>query len=83
MPFPAFGNLNPMRSTNVLRSFDNFARLNAAGADLHPAITAVGQLNTDRLKIGIETPPRLVVRVRNIVSKLRPFPAYVATLCHN
>ena len=67
----------------MVRSFDNVARLDKAGAHLHSAIAAIGQLNTNRLKIGIEPPTRFVIRVRNIVSKLRALPAYVATLCHN
>jgi hypothetical protein len=47
----------------VLRSFDNFARLYAAGADLHPAVSARRQLNTDRLQIRIEAAARFVISV--------------------
>jgi hypothetical protein len=65
-----------------LRRFDNFARLDAASAYFHPAIAAGRKLNANRLQIRIETSPGLVVSVGNVVSKLRTFSAYVASLCH-
>jgi hypothetical protein len=46
-----------------LRSFDNFARFNAAGAHLHPAIAARRELNTDGLQVRIEAAARLVISV--------------------
>jgi len=46
-----------------LRSFDNFARFNAAGADLHPTVASRRKLNTDGLKIWVKASPRLVISV--------------------
>ncbi len=46
-----------------LRRFDNLSGLDAAGADLHPAVAACGQLNADGLQIRIEPASRLIIRV--------------------
>ena len=66
-----------------LRSFDNFAALDTSGTDLHAGIAAIRLLCTNGLKVRVETPPRLVVSVRYVISKLRTFSAYVAAFCHN
>ena len=65
-----------------LRCFDNLARLDASGTNLDPAVAAGRQLNPNRLQIRIEPTAGLVIRVGNIVSKLRPFAADLASLCH-
>ena len=70
------------RVSNSLRSFDNFSGLNAAGADLLLRVAAAGHLDADRLEIRVETPPRFVVSVGHVVTKLRAFPANVAAFCH-
>jgi len=44
-----------------LRSFDNLARFNAAGTNLHPAIAARGKLYSNRLQIRVEPAAGLVV----------------------
>ena len=61
--FSAFGNLKNSWRFKDLRSFDNFTGLDAAGAHLHLAIATGRQLNADRLKIRLEAPPGLVIRV--------------------
>jgi len=58
---PAFGRLKKVLPH--LRGFDNFARFNAAGADLHPTVASRGELNTDGLKIWVKASPRLVISV--------------------
>jgi hypothetical protein len=76
----AFGVFNETYS--LLSGFDNFARLDAPRAYLHPAVATRGKLYADRLKIRIEPPAGFVISVGNIVSELRSFPANVASLCH-
>ncbi len=66
-----------------LRGFDNLSGLDTPGANLLTAVSACGELHADRLKVRIEPTPSLVVRVRYIISKLRTFTAYVASLSHN
>jgi hypothetical protein len=58
---PAFGRIKKVLPQ--LRSFDNFARFNAAGADLHPTVASRRKLNTDGLKIWVKASPRLVISV--------------------
>ena len=65
-----------------LSRFDNFSGLDAAGADLHPAVAARRKLNADGLQIRVESASRLVVSVGNVIAKLRALPTYVASLCH-
>lgn len=69
-------------SSLSLRSFDNFARLDAPCADLHSAVAARRELDSNRLQIRIEPTACFVVSVGNIVSKLRAFPANVTSFCH-
>jgi len=64
-------------------SFDNFPGFYAAGTDFHTSVPTAGQLDPDRLKVGIKTPSRFIVSVRNVISKLRAFPANLAAFCHN
>lgn len=66
----------------LLLSFSDFAALDAAGADPNPLRRAVDQ-RLNSLQIHIPAPTRHVVRVRDVVSKLRPFAANVAYLCHH
>jgi hypothetical protein len=77
----AFGVFEKTRRL-LLGSFDNFARLDTPRAHLHPAVAARRKLYADRLQIRIESTAGLVIRMGNIVSKLRAFPANVASLCH-
>lgn len=65
-----------------LSGLDDFAGFNAAGADLHPAVAARWELNSNGLKVRIEPPSRLVICVGNVIAKLRAFPTNVTSLCH-
>jgi hypothetical protein len=47
----------------LLCGFDNFARLNASRADLHPAITARRKLDANGLQVRIEPTACFVVSV--------------------
>ncbi len=71
------------RTEDWLRRLDDFARLDAAGADANTLIAASRQLGLDRAKIDVPTPARNVVRVRDVVSELRTFAADIADLCHD
>jgi len=80
---PAFGNQNyKIFNQRILRRFDNFARFYTAGTNFHPPVSAGRKLDADRLQVGIKASPGFVVRVGNIVSKLRAFPAYFASFSH-
>ena len=59
----------------------NFAALDAAGAHANPLRRTVHE-RLYRLQIHIPTTLGHVVRVRNVVSKLRPFAANITYLCH-
>jgi hypothetical protein len=50
-------------NSKKLRCFDNFAGLDAAGADLNTGVAAVRKLDAHRLKIRIKTPTSLIVGV--------------------
>lgn len=51
------------KSQTVLRSFDNFARLDAASAYFHPTVTPGRELNAHRLQVRIKATTGFVVRV--------------------
>ncbi len=74
---------NEKRNSKKLRGFDNFTGLDAAGAYLRTLIASRWQFHTNRLQIRVETAAGLIVSMGNIVSKLRAFPAYVASFSHN
>ena len=59
----------------------DLARLDAAGADPNALRGAVHH-SLDRLQIHIPAPLGHVMRVRNVVAKLRPFAANITYLCH-
>lgn len=69
--------------SNYLSSFYDLSALDAAGTNLRTAVPTSGKLDTDRLKIGVKSSSRFIVRVRYIVSELRTFSAYVAAFSHN
>ena len=71
------------RYQKILRSFDNLIWFNAAGAYRHPAVSASREFDADRLQIRLKAPTGLIIRVWDVVSKLRPFAAYFASFCHN
>ena len=79
----AFGNQRSrLYLYKALRRFDDLARFDTAGTDLHTSVAAGRELDPNGLKIRVETSPGLIVSVRDVVSKLRAFPANVAALCH-
>lgn len=63
--------------------FNDFAGLNAAGADANALVGPGRELCLDRAKIDIPATAGDVMRVRNVVAELRAFAADVAYLCHN
>ena len=63
--------------------FCYFSGLNATGANLHSLRAALGLLYANGLQIGIETPRRPIVCVRDIVSELRTFTADFASFSHD
>lgn len=82
---PLVGIWQPISAPSILRelcSFHDLAGFDTAGTDLDPSVSASGQLYTNRLKIWVESPTGLVIRMRNVVTELRPFAAYVASLSH-
>ena len=71
-----------MRRREGSGSLRDFARLDAGGADFHPARAALGLLHTNRLQVRIEASRSAIVRVRDIVAELWSFTADFATFGH-
>jgi hypothetical protein len=65
-----------------LAGFNDFAGLNAAGADAHALVTLFGD-RANRAQVHIPAAPAHVVRVADLVSKLRTFAADFTNLCHD
>ena len=65
-----------------LLALNNFAGLDAAGADLYALGRAVGD-GLNRLKVRVPAPAGYVVRVRDVVAELRAFAAKLTYLCHD
>src|SRR6185437_2155828 len=63
-------------------ALNNLAGLDAAGADANPLGNTVRN-GLYPLQVRIPAPPRHVVRVRDIVTKLRPLAAKLTYLCHD
>ena len=61
----------------------NFTSLNAPGAHFHSFGSALRLLDSNRLKIWIESPGRTVICVGNIIAELRPFTANFTTFGHD
>ena len=66
----------------VKLAFDDFAGLDAAGADAD-ALAAAVDLGFDWLKVYVPATPGGVVGVRDIVAELRAFAAKITFLCHD
>ena len=71
---------NRCSGTAALRLRD-LTGLDAAGAHANALRIAVHQ-RLYRLQVHVPAPPRHIVRVRNIIAKLRPFAANITYLCH-
>jgi hypothetical protein len=63
-------------------AFDDFAGLDAAGADPHTLTCAV-HLSLDRLQVDVPAAPGRVVGVRNVIAELRTLAAEITFLCHD
>jgi len=63
--------------------FCDFSGLNATGANFHSLRAALGLLHANGLQVGIKTPRRSIVCVRDIVSELRTFAANFASFSHD
>ena len=63
-------------------AFDDFAGLDAAGADAHALASAV-DLGLDGLQVHVPATPGGVVGVRDVVAKLRAFAAKITFVCHD
>jgi hypothetical protein len=61
----------------------DFASLDTAGANLHALSAATRLLHLYGLQVGIETPARAIVRMRNIVAELWAFAADFASFSHD
>jgi hypothetical protein len=62
--------------------FDDFAALEAAGADANTLANAL-HLGVNRAQIDVPAPLANVVRVTDVISELRPFAADFTYLCHD
>ena len=62
-------------------SFGYFAATQAAGANPHALVAGLG-LGVDGTQVDIPPPPPDVVRVADVVTKLRAFAADFTNLCH-
>jgi hypothetical protein len=67
---------------DALSGFSDLARLDTAGADLHPPVSTTRKLDANGLQIRIKASTSFVISVGNVVTKLGSFPANVAFLCH-
>lgn len=74
--------IRPDPGIERLSGFNDLAGFEAAGAHLHSAIASGGKLDPDRLKVRIESSPRFIVGMGNIVAELRPLPTNITSLCH-
>jgi hypothetical protein len=63
-------------------AFDDFAGLDAAGADAH-ALASARDLSLDGLEVHIPAAAGGVVGVRDIVAELRAFAAKITFVCHD
>jgi hypothetical protein len=63
-------------------AFDDFAGLDAAGADAHTLACAINQ-GLDGLQVYVPATPGGVVGVRDVVAELRTLAAEITFLCHD
>jgi hypothetical protein len=63
-------------------AFDDFAGLDAAGADAH-ALTHTVHLRLDGLKVDVPAAPGGVVGVGDVITELRAFAAEITFSCHD
>jgi hypothetical protein len=63
-------------------AFDDFAGLDAAGADAN-ALASAGDLGFYGLEVDVPATPGGVVGVRDVVAELRAFAAKITFVCHD
>ena len=63
-------------------AFDDFAGLDAAGANAHALACAV-HLGLHRLQVDVPATPGGVVGVRDVIAELRTLAAKITFLCHD
>jgi hypothetical protein len=81
-PQPARTRLGRLFLSFVKLAFDDFAGLDAAGADAD-ALAAAVDLSLDGLEVDVPATPGGVVGVRDIVAELRAFAAKITFVCHD
>ena len=81
-PQPAASRLGrPVSGIGWSLAFDDFAGLDAAGADADALASAV-DLGLDGLEVHVPAAAGGVVGVRDVVAELRAFAANITYLCH-
>jgi hypothetical protein len=82
-PQPASTRLGrPISYNFVSLAFDDFAGLDAAGADSHALASAVN-FGLDGLEVHVPAAAGGVVGVRDVVAELRAFAAKITFVCHD
>jgi hypothetical protein len=71
-----------VKSQTILHGFDNFTRFQAASADFLPDRRTARRFDANRLQVRVKATTSFVVRVRNVISKLRTFSADITAFCH-
>lgn len=72
-----------LTSVLPLCCFRDFASLDAARANLHAQCAALRTLHADGLQVRIKATASTIVRVRDIITKLRRLATDFATFCHD
>ena len=66
-----------------LRRFDNFTWFYTTSTNFLSVTSAIGKLDTNLLQVRIEAATSFIIRVWNIISKLRTFAADGASFSHS
>jgi len=69
-------------AADKLADFNDFARLNAAGADAQALVAGLGD-GAHGAQVHIPAATAHVVSVADLISKLRTFAADITNLCHD
>jgi hypothetical protein len=81
--FSSYGFEKIKASGRFSSCFRNFACLDAPGANLRALHAALRSLQADGLQVRVETAAGAVIRVGNIITKLRAFAADFASFSHD
>jgi hypothetical protein len=74
--------LGQLVSGSLCLAFDDFAGLDAAGADAH-ALAYTVHLGLDSLEVDVPTTPGGVMGVGDVIAELRTFAAEITFSCHD